>query len=156
MSWMPRSGLDSAENIVWLPRLFDKARRAQSHADGRLFDGYCYGDNDFIDRAVLQFLRTNDGEVSALLRNNSDDAAAGILVSRSGRTPAECIEFSTNLRLKLFDFAVIEADEGRLPAGFKTSFLRLFYNRIMMPFVYPIFRRAEQRRDPLRHDGGRG
>jgi len=34
MSWIPRSGLDEIEGVVWLPRLIDKARRAAA-ADSR-------------------------------------------------------------------------------------------------------------------------
>jgi|SRR5579872_1431598 len=146
MPWMPRSGLESIEDVVWLPRLFDKARRAELSDERRLCDGYCYGNNDFIDSRVLRFLRTDDATVSALLRSHSDPEAARIIVSASGRTPDECRKFSGALRRAFLDFALMEADEGRLPDGAKRVLLRFFYNRLMMPVVYFVFRRAEQKR----------
>lgn len=135
MTWMPRSGLDSIEGVVWLPRLIDKARRAELSSTGRLCDGYCYGSNDFIDGKLLGFLRTNDITVSSILRSHSDDEAARIIVSDSGRTPDECKRFSRTLQRKFLNFALMEADEGRL-TGAKAFLLRVFYNRIMMPMVY--------------------
>lgn len=147
MSWMPRSGLDSVGGVVWLPRLLEKARRVEelgSHS--RLFDGYCYGNNDFMDSIVLRFLRTNDEDVSAVVRAHPDDEAARILIERSRRTPEECRKFSRLFTRSLRAFPIIDADERRLPPSFKTAALQRFYNGVMMPIVYAIFRRAERRR----------
>lgn len=147
MGWMPRSALDTACGLVWLPRLIDKARRCESAHGARLFDGYCYGNNDFIDKALIGFLKTDDTSISALVREqSSDDEVARILVERSGHSPAECAALSASIRRKFMNFALVEADEGRLPPGFKTNAVKFFYNRIMMPIVYPLFRRDERRR----------
>jgi Domain of unknown function (DUF5069) len=144
---MPRSGLDTIEEMVWLPRLFDKARRfEQLGGDARLIDGYCYGDNDFIDGKVLRFLHTDDATVSALLRDHPDPEAARIIVERSGRTREERRQFSAELKRSLNNFAFMEADEGRLLPGIRTSALRFFYNRLLMPIFYARFRRAEEKR----------
>ncbi len=148
MTWMPRPGIDSIDDVVWLPRMIDKARRVEQLGNGtRLVDGYCYGDNDFIDSKVLRFLRTDDRTVSEIVRTHpEDDEAARIIIERSGRTPDECREFSRSITRTFQNFALMAADEGTLPPGFKTSALRFFYNRLMMPIAYSAFRRAEQKR----------
>jgi hypothetical protein len=157
MSWIPRSGLDSAEDLVWLPRLVQKARRAEEgRATGRdLMEGYLYGDNDFIDKRVLEFLRTDDAAVSAVVREEHDDAAAAaIIAQRSGRTAEERRAFSKQLRGQLFDFVLMEADEGRLPPGLKRAVVRFLYNRVMMPVFYAQFRAAERKRARERTPSG--
>lgn len=153
MSWVPRSGLDTMEDVVWLPRLFDKARRFQQLGeDARLIDGYCYGDNDFIDGKVLRFLRTDDATVSSLLRELSDAEVARILAERSGRTAEERRQFSDELKRSLHNFIFMEADEGRLPPGLKTAAIRFFYNNLLMPIFYSKFRRDERKRRSARSD----
>lgn len=147
MSWAPRSGYDSINDVAWLPRLFDKARRVAELGGGsRLIDGYCYGNNDFMDSRVLRFLRTDDVAVSSLLQGRSDDEAARILIERSGRAPDECRKFSADFKRSLASFPLLDADEGKLPPGIKAAALRSFYNRLMMPIVYVLFRRAERKR----------
>ena len=147
MGWVPRSGLDTLEEVVWLPRLFDKARRFEELGkNARRVDGYCYGDNDFIDGKVLRFLRTDDATVSSLLRDHSDAETARILVERSGRTPEECRRFSNDLKRSVNNFVFMEADEGRLPPGPKTAAIRFFYNNLLMPIFYAKFRRDERKR----------
>ena len=132
---------------MWLPRLLEKARRAEMSGPGRLIDGYCYGDNDFIDARVLKFLRTNDRTVSALVREHPDDAAvARRIVASSGRTRDECRNFSRRLRRTFLNFAMLEADEGRMTPGLKRTIIRFAYNGVLMPAVYAMFRRAEERR----------
>ncbi|MEA2718890.1 MAG: hypothetical protein QOJ39_754 [Candidatus Eremiobacteraeota bacterium] len=151
MSWVPCSGLDSEAGLVWLPRLLQKARRCLNSPDGRLTDGYCYGDNDFIDKPLIAFLRTDDETISALVRENPSDAdVARMLVERSGRTPAECETFSRSFRRKFFDFILLEADEGRLKPGLKASVIKFLYNRALMPAVYFMFRRDERKRTGVR------
>lgn len=110
-------------------------------------DGYCYGDNDFIDKQLLTFLRTTDTAVSALVREYPDDAdVARTLVERSGRTPAECAAFDKAFRRKNFNFAFVEADEGRLGSGVSATIVKAFYNGAMMPIFYSLFRRDERKR----------
>lgn len=146
LSWTPCSANDTFDDVVWLPRLLQKARRS-NQTGTRLFDGYCYGRNDFIDARVLRFLNVSDEEVCACVRENSDDAeAARELVRRSGRSVIERKNFTRSMRRKFFNFALMEADEGRMQPGFKTRVICFAYNRIMMPAVYALFRRAEQKR----------
>jgi uncharacterized protein DUF5069 len=153
MGWMPRSGLDSAEGLVWLPRLLDKARRCAASPAGRLVDGYCYGDSDIIDKELIAFLRTDDVAISAVVREHADDGeAARVIVERSGRSRTECEAFSKRFRRKFMDFVLIEADEDRLPRGPKATIVKFLYNAVMMPVVYRLFRRDERKRvaEPVR------
>jgi hypothetical protein len=146
MAWIPCSGLDSAFGLVWLPRLVEKARHCTA-SDGRLKDGYCYGENDFIDKQLIAFLRTDDATISALVKEHPADAdVARILVERSGRSPVECAAFNTAFRRRNFDFVLVESDEGRLGPGFKTMILKFLYNNLMMPIVYRLFQRDERSR----------
>jgi len=146
MSWTPRSGLESDAGLVWLPRMLQKARRALSSPDGRVVDGYLYGNNDFIDKQVIAFLRTDDETITALVRENpSDSDVARILVERSGRSSTECAAYSASLKRKFANFIMLEADEGRLH-GFKASVVTFLYNKALMPIVYPMFRRDERKR----------
>ena len=73
MTWIPCSGRDSVAGLVWLPRLLEKARHCEASANSRLVDGYCYGDNDFIDKQLIAFLRTDDATISALVREQPVD-----------------------------------------------------------------------------------
>jgi Domain of unknown function (DUF5069) len=146
MSWVPCSGLESEAGLVWLPRMLQKARRCLTSPDGRSADGYLYGESDFIDKRVIAFLRTDDETISALVRENPSDAdVARILVEHSGRSAAECAAYSRSLRRKLFDFILLEADEGRV-GGFKGAAVKFVYNRLLMPVIYPLFRRGERKR----------
>ncbi|HEV2740002.1 MAG TPA: DUF5069 domain-containing protein [Candidatus Elarobacter sp.] len=147
MGWMPCSGRESLAGLSWLPRMLQKARRCETSPNGRLVDGYLYGDNDFIDKQLIAFLRTDDTTISQLVREHPADAdVANILVERSGRTPAECAAFDRTFRRKNFDFVFVEADEGRLPPGFKTAAVRFLYNNVVMRIVYPVFERDERKR----------
>lgn len=147
MAWIPCSGRNSIAGLSWLPRLLEKARRCESSTTGRLVDGYCYGDNDFIDKQLLTFLRTTDSAVSVLVREHSNDAdVARIVVQRSGRSPAEIAAFDKAFRRKNLDFMFIEADEGRLGSGLGARILKVLYNGAVMPIFYPLFRRDEGRR----------
>ena len=147
MNWMPCSGLDAEAGVIWLPRLLQKARRCLSSLDGRLTDGYCYGESDFIDKQLIAFLRTDDATITRLVSEHASDAdVARMLVAGSGRSEAECAAFNTSFRKKFHDFALIEADEGRLPAGLKTTAIKTLYNGVIMPIAYPLFRRDERKR----------
>jgi hypothetical protein len=147
MRWVPCSGLDSEAGIVWLPRLIQKARRCLSSPGGRLVDGYCYGDNDFIDKMLMTYLRTDDATITALVRENPSDAdVARIIVERSGRSATESAAYSASFKRKLLNFVFLEADEGRLPPGFKTSAIKFLYNKALMPAVYFMFNRDERNR----------
>jgi hypothetical protein len=126
--------------------MLQKARRALASPDGRVVDGYLYGNNDFIDKDLIAFLRTDDETISALVRDNAADAdVARILVERSGRSVTECAAYSESMKRKFLNFIMLEADEGRLH-GFKASVIKFLYNNAMMPIVYPMFRRDERKR----------
>ena len=146
MGWVPRSGRDAIAGLVWLPRLLENARRCEASSNGRLVDGYCYGNNDFIDKQLIAFLRTDDATISQLVREHPADAdVANVLVARSGRSAAECEAFNTTFRRKNFDFVLLEADEGRL-SGPKAAILKFLYNNVVMRIFYPLFERDERNR----------
>jgi hypothetical protein len=149
MSWIPCSGSERVDGMVCVKRMAQKARRAQqSRESGNdLMNGYLYGDNDFMDGSVLRFLGMSDAEFSADICSEADDEA-GIrrALANTSRSAAERLEFSTKMERQLKSFPIIDADEGRLPPGFRTSALKFFYNSLMMPIVYPVFRRAERKR----------
>ena len=147
--WMPCSGREEFADLVWLPRLIAKARRfAQGRACGEdIMNGYCYGDNDVADRALLDFLKLDDAAVLRVVEVHPlDDDAARELIERGGRTIEERRRFSASLRRKLFNFALLEADEGRMAPGLRRSLLRLVYNRVVMPPFYLWFGYVERRR----------
>jgi len=147
--WVPCSANDELEGLPWLPRMLQKARRAEaSRASGTdMMNGYLYGDNDFVDAQLLAFLRANDADVSAVVRAYDDDAeAASVIVRRSGRSPNEIRVFATSFRKRLFNFAPTEADEGRLGNGVRAKLLAFVYNRLMMPVVYRKFAADERKR----------
>ena len=132
--------------MVWLPRMLQKARRCLTSPDGRRVGEYLYGDNDFIDKQVIAFLRTDDETISALVRENpSDDDVARIIVERSGRSASECAAYSASLKRTFLNFIMIEADEGRM-RGFKAAIVKFLYNKALMPVVYVMFRRDERKR----------
>jgi hypothetical protein len=154
MTWMPRSGRDDFEDLVWLPRLVEKARRyAQGVARGEdVMNGYCFGDNDVADRAVLDFLKLDDAAVLDVVRAHPvDEDACRELIERGGRTAAERRRFSGSLRRRLFNFTLLEADEGRMAPGPLRSLLQFIYNRIVMPPFYLWFDYAQRKR-PLRKE----
>ena len=147
MGWTPRSGRDSIAGLPWLPRLLDKARHCEASSNGRLVDGYCYGDNDFIDKQLIEFLRTDDTTISRLVKEHPADAdVAAVLVERSGRSATECEAFGKTFRRKNLNFVFLEADEGRLGGGFKATALKFFYNNVVMRIFYPLFERDERKR----------
>lgn len=148
MAWMPRSGLDEIDGMVWLPRMIDKARRyIECGESSRRFDGYLYGENDFIDARVLRFLRLSDSAFASIVRENTDDAEAGrVAIAHSGRTPEQCRAFSAKLKRGMHDFALLEADEERMPPGLKRTLIRALYGGIIVPIAYAFFRRDEAKR----------
>ncbi len=152
MSWMPCSGRETFDELVWLPRMLQKARRREeSRAAGcDLMNGYMFGDNDFVDHRVLRFLRIDDMAFLKLVQEYPrDEDVARIVIERSERTAGECSSFSRRLCRMLANFALLEADEGRTAPGLKRNIIRFFYNRMMMPIAYLGFRRSERRREAL-------
>jgi hypothetical protein len=147
--WLPCSGRDEFAGLVWLPRLIQKARRfAQSCARGEdLMNGYCYGDNDVADRALLDFLKLDDATVLRVVEAHPlDEEAARELIERSGRTLEERRRFSASLRRRLFNFTLLEADEERMAPGLSRWVLAFFYNRVVMPPFYLWFGYVERKR----------
>ncbi len=149
MSWIPRSPHDEADGLVWLPRLIDKARRAAlGRASGAdLMNGYLYGNNDYIDGQVLRFLGIDDRALSELVEEcGNDEDVTAIVLAHSGHSVAERRAFSAELERRLFGFAMLDADEGRLAQGPRSRIMAFLYNAVIMPIAYPAFRRAERRR----------
>lgn len=142
--WMPRPWNDELAGCVFLPRMLEKGRRVlKSKREGRdLMNGFLFGDFDYADGQILGFLRTDENRVLELLRELDDDeAVAAALVRESRRSPGEIKAWSRRFRRinGLFG-AMWDADEGRRAAGWGTSLLNGFYNRLMMPPVYLLFR----------------
>ncbi len=148
--WMPRPWHEEFHGCLWLPRLLDKGRRAiESEKVGRdLLDGYLYGDSDFVDAKLMQFLRTKDARVTELLREFDDDErVAKVIIQESGRTADELRAWSARFRkVHALVIPLLESDEGRRQPGAGTAFFRFFYNYILMPPVYLAFRISERRR----------
>lgn len=148
MAWMPRSGLEEIDGLVWLPRMIDKARRYLALGEtSRRFDGYLYGGNDFIDTRVLKFLRMSDEEFCEIVRQHANDVEAGrAAIARSGRTPEHCRAFSAKLKRGMRDFALLEADEDRMSPGIKRTLIKGLYCGVILPLAYLMFRREEAKR----------
>jgi hypothetical protein len=72
---------------------------------------------------------------------------AAKLLRESRRTPGEIKAWSRRFRrINALFAAMWDADEGRRAPGWATSLLNGFYNSIMMPPVYVIFRLQSERR----------
>ncbi|TAM60889.1 hypothetical protein EPN52_03990 [bacterium] len=151
--WEPCSGLESFGELVWLPRLLQKARRSEeSRSAGRdLMNGYLFGDNDFIDRCLLRFLRIDDTAVRGFAREHSDDSAAmRAILQHSGRSEGERAEFSRRLRRQFLNFCMLEADEGRLQPAPLAALVRLLYNGLIVPPATLLYQWAERKRETPR------
>lgn len=146
-TWIPRSGRDEIGGCIWLPRMVQKARRIiDSDTKGKRLGEYIFGKHDPADVQVLRFLGISDEEVLDVVRAiPDDDAAAMQLISMSGKTGEQCASFSRRYRSMMRPFlAMMDADEGRRKPGALTSFLRWFYNRVVMPPSYIYFQRKQQ------------
>jgi hypothetical protein len=147
--WMPRPWKAELAGCIWLPRLLDKGRRAlESERQGQdLMNGYLLGDNDYADAQLLKFLNTQEQRVLELLRETSDDqGVAERLVHESGRSAEEIRAWNERFRKVNAPFiAMWEADEGQRQSGWGTTLLDLFYNYVLMPPVYLVFRVAKRR-----------
>jgi hypothetical protein len=146
-SWMPRPWNAELVGCIWLPRMLDKGRQAlESKRQGQnLMNSYLFGAFDYADGKLLKFLRTKDVHVLELLRELDDDeAVAKTLIRESGRSPDEIRAWGERFRKLNAPFiAMWNADEGRREPGVGTTLLKVFYNFLMMPPVYLVFRIAE-------------
>lgn len=149
-NWMPRPWNAELVGCIWLPRMLDKGRQAlASERQGQnLMNNYLFGDCDYADGKLLKFLRTNDARVLDLLRAMEDDqTVAHTLIRESGRSADEIQAWGKRFRTVNAPFiALWDADEGRREPGVGTSFLKLFYNYLMMPPIYLGFWIAERLR----------
>ena len=149
MNWTPCAAHECVDDMVWLKRMVQKARQLEASrtAGTDLMNGYLFGRNDYVDGKALRFLNIGDQDVLEAVRSEPDDVrAAQALLRRSGRSVEERRSFSRRLRRSMANFALFEADEGRLAPGPRTSLIRFFYNRMLMPLVYLHFNAAERRR----------
>ena len=147
--WIPCSAFETKREMLWLPRLVEKARQYRQSLDtGRdCMNSYLFGNNDVIDAEFLRFLRIDDRDVLALVRKHpSDDAVIEIIVARSELTPDQRSALSARMRRKYFNFELTEADEGRTSPGLRRSLIRFFYTRLMMPMLTMMYPRAERKR----------
>jgi hypothetical protein len=138
-NWMPRPWNAELMGCIWLPRLLDKGRQVlEGRRQGRdLMNGYLFGDLDYADGKLLQFLCTKDARVLELLRGLDDEAVAQTLISESGRSAEEIQVWGTRFRSLNAPFiAMWDADEGLRTPGVGTTLLKLFYNVLLMPPVY--------------------
>lgn len=149
MAWIPRRPQDRLGDLVWLPRLLDKARRAlEGQRRGvDLMTPYMFGNNDYLDAKLLAFLRVRDEHVLQVVAEEPDDAAAAeILVNLSGRSPDECRRWSESfLRWEAPWLRLIDFDEDRM-GGAAADTAKWFYNRILFPPVFQVFRWMESKR----------
>lgn len=146
-TWMPRSCRDTIGGLIWLPRMIHKARRlVDEDAHGKRVGEYIFGRHDPADAQVLRFLGISDEEALDIVRAIPDDDGAALqMISMSGKTSAQCAAFSRRFATVMAPFlAMMDADEGRRKPGALTSFLRWFYNRVLMPPSYMYFRYKER------------
>ncbi len=147
--WIPCSGLESVDGLVWVKRIVQKGRRLleDRRTDTNWLDGYLFGESDFVDGKVIRFLHSSNEAVLEGVRIEPDDVCvAQNLIAASGRSSDEVAQFSKQLRKEVGNFMLMEADEGRLPPGLRTSMIRLIYNRLLMPIFYRQYKAAERHR----------
>lgn len=110
-TWLPRSPYAEVGGYVWLPRLLDKARRESTLGAFRAFD------KSPIDQAALRGWRLDAATFRAwVAEGGSDEAFADRLAAHAGHDEASRRAWSRKfLRDWALAFAVIEADDGRLP-----------------------------------------
>lgn len=151
MAWIPRNPRDRYRDLVWLPRLLDKARRAlegqQRGVD--LMTPYMFGNNDYLDAKLLAFLRVRDQHVLQVIAEEPEDAAAAeVLVNLSGRSPEECRRWSESfLKWEAGWLTLIDFDEDRV-SGRGADAAKWLYNRVIFPPVFSVFRWMEGKRGP--------
>jgi hypothetical protein len=142
LDWRPQySGLDQLAGCVWLARLLDKARRAEDPHSNGLGD-YLFGEGDYLDAKVLRFLGVSGLDVRSVVRSEpNDEIAARTIVTKSGKTPAECEAFNTAFvrRNGLF-LAMIQADEDRRPLSLKSKIMKDAYNLTIVPMGKIMYR----------------
>ena len=105
-------------------------------------NGFLFGDVEYADKQILAFLHSNETRVRHLLAEHRDDeVVARILIDESGRSPEDIQDWNHRFHRRNALFTPMwDADEGRRASGIGTSLLSFFYNYIMMPPVYLIFR----------------
>jgi hypothetical protein len=149
MAWVPRSPRESLCDLVWLPRLLDKARR---EAEGRsrgvdLITPYMFGDNDYLDAKLMAFLKVRERHVVQIVSEEPDDEqAAVLLVALSGRSREACRSWSARfLRRESPVLWMIDVDEARR-VGPAADVGRWLYNRVVIPPVFRLFRWMESKK----------
>lgn len=149
-TWKPRSVYAEAGDLVWLPRLLDKARRALEgeKAGKELLWPYMYGDSDYMDARLLRFLGVTGDEVLDILRQaRTDDAAVAAILARAGKSQQERQAWSRSFRRREAPFLIlIEADDGRLAGGPAAALLGWLYNTLILPIGVRMYHQGEARR----------
>lgn len=141
MNWKPRySGRDEVSACIWLPRLLEKGRRAENCGTDALGD-YLFGERDYLDRKLLDFLGITESDIRRILRSTADDGRAAALVLQvAEKTPYECTAFSKSFARKYaIVLAMLDADEGRGKPSLVTKFMQITYNRLIYPIARVIY-----------------
>lgn len=117
------SPFTTADGLVWLPRLLEKARRARSGTLGE----YLVFEDSPLDGMVLKEWRVGGPAIAAWLEEGLDDTAiaarVGAAMGAHDFAAREAWSLSFLQRWGWF-FRAIDADEGRLPPGFERAALR--------------------------------
>jgi hypothetical protein len=117
--------------------LLDKARRAENCGNAALGD-YLFGERDYLDGKLLEFLGLRESEIRRIVRTAADDEdVAQLVLQAAQKNPEECAAFSKRFARRYGIFlAMLDADEGREKPSLLTKFMQVTYNRL----IYPIAR----------------
>ena len=119
----PPSPFETADGLVWLPRLLAKARLARGEGLG----AYLIFEDSPLDAWALAEWKTSGPDLMGWLDEGLDDVAiaARVGAKMGARTTAARQDWSRGfLRRWGWFYRAIDADEGRLPPGFEASLLR--------------------------------
>lgn len=143
MSWKPqRSGYDKVAGCVWLGRLLEKARQAEDCGDTAL-GSYLFGDRDYLDARLLNYLGLTELDIRRIVRSEPDDERAGQVVLQSaGKTARDCAAFNRQfVRRYGILLAMLDADEGRRKSSLGTKIMQVTYNAFVSPIARIIYNR---------------
>ncbi|MNS57756.1 hypothetical protein D3C72_906540 [compost metagenome] len=112
--WTPRSPYESVGGYVWLPRLLDKVRQAQSGEPGEYF----VLEASPLDQVALRLWGVRGRQIREWVQEGLSDEAIAQRVAETGGSNPKLVSQAFLLMWAPF-ILVLEADEGRLtgPAG---------------------------------------
>ena len=120
--------------------MLEKGRRAEDCGNAALGE-YLFGERDYLDGKLLDFLGLNETDVRRILRSATDDEQAARLVLQAAQKNGdECAAFSKRFARKYGLFlAMIDADEGRGKPSLLAKFMQVTYNRVIYPIARAIY-----------------